>query len=154
MGNRGVREGYMRALRNLNPRYDADSWLPAGTTLNATTDMVGLYNRWCTQGRRAELARMLVLSDPKRAIVRTGPVTPVYDTTRPVTSPAAPGPVGAATAAAVAPKDYTVQGGETLFSIARKFQCNVEELASANGVSGPRYAIRPGQRLRLVGCKG
>ena len=153
MGNRGVREGYMRALRNLNPRYQADSWLPAGTVLNATTQMVGLYQRWCTQGRRAELARMLVLSDPKRAIVRTGPVTPVNDAETPVVaSGEATAPVSPATT--TPPKDYTVQGGETLFSIARKFQCSMQELASANGISGPRYAIRPGQRLRLAGCKG
>ena len=152
MGNRGQREGYMRALRNLNPRYQADSWLSAGTVLNATTDMVGLYNRWCTQGRRAELARMLVLSDPKRAIVRTGPVTPIREGEVVATSPANAGVVTSTTP--VTPKDYSVQGGETLFSIARKFQCNVEELARANGVSGPRYAIRPGQRLRLAGCRG
>lgn len=153
MGNRGVREGYMRALRNLNPRYQADSWLPAGTVLNATTDMVGLYNRWCTKGRRAELARMLVLSDPKRAIVRTGPVTPVHEGEPPLASPN-PGATAPAPASPSAPKDYTVQGGETLFSIARKFQCSVQELASANGITGPRFAIRPGQRLRLAGCKG
>jgi membrane-bound lytic murein transglycosylase D len=28
---RGTRDGYMRALRNLNPRYEADGWIPAGT---------------------------------------------------------------------------------------------------------------------------
>ncbi len=77
LGNRGERDGYMRALRNLNPRYQAESWLPAGTTLNATTKIVGLYNRWCTAGPRADLARTLVLSDPATAIVRTGPVTTV-----------------------------------------------------------------------------
>lgn len=155
MGNRGVREGYMRALRNLNPRYQADSWLPAGTVLNATTGMVGLYHRWCTQGRRAELARMLVLSDPKRAIVRTGPVTPVRDGEVPQASTGAAAVTQAPSATkAEETRDYTVQGGETLFSIARKFQCSVPQLASANGISGPRYAIRPGQRLRLAGCKG
>ena len=153
MGNRGVREGYMRALRNLNPRYQADSWLPAGTVLNATTQMVGLYQRWCTQGRRAELARMLVLSDPKRAIVRTGPVTPVNDAETPVVA-SGEGTAPVSPVTTTPPKDYTVQGGETLFSIARKFQCSMQELASANGISGPRYAIRPGQRRRLAGCKG
>ena len=153
MGNRGVREGYMRALRNLNPRYQADSWLPAGTVLNATTDMVGLYNRWCTQGRRAELARMLVLSDPRRAIVRTGPVTPVREG-EVINTPSTQAPGATVAATPASPQDYSVQGGETLFSIARKFQCNVQHLASANGISGPRYAIRPGQRLRLPGCKG
>ena len=64
----------MRPLRNLNPRYEADSWLPAGTTLNATTQIVGLYNRYCIQGPRATLAEQLVRSDPNTAIVRTGPV--------------------------------------------------------------------------------
>src|SRR5687768_4195863 len=63
LGNRGEREGYMRALRNLNPRYEADSWLPAGATLNATTEIVGLYTRHCVRGKRAELARALVTSD-------------------------------------------------------------------------------------------
>ena len=154
MGNRGQREGYMRALRNLNPRYQADSWLPAGTILNATTDMVGLYNRWCTQGRRAELARMLVLSDPRRAIVRTGPVTPVRDGDAVGASVTQAGGTAPVATIAATPRDYSVQGGETLFSIARKFQCNVQELASANGISGPRYSIRPGQRLLLKGCKG
>ena len=40
LGNGGTRDGYMRALRNLNPRYEADSWIcrPA-RTLNATTKM-------------------------------------------------------------------------------------------------------------------
>ena len=49
----------MRALRNLNPRYEADSWLPAGATLNATTKIVGLYNRHCVAGqaRRPGAAR-------------------------------------------------------------------------------------------------
>src|SRR5688572_28256929 len=79
LGNGGTRDGYMRALRNLNPRYKAESWLPAGTTLSATTRIVGLYNRWCVQGPRAELANTLVRSDASSAIVRTGPVTPIND---------------------------------------------------------------------------
>ena len=68
LGNTGARNGYMRALRNLNPRYDADSWLPAGTELNATVGIANLYQSWCTTGPRAELAQRLVDSDP--AIVR------------------------------------------------------------------------------------
>ena len=74
LGNRGAREGYMRALRNLNPRYEADSWLPAGTTLNATTQIVGLYNRYCTAGpaRGARRAAGAQRSE-HRPIVRTRP---------------------------------------------------------------------------------
>ncbi len=155
MGNHGVREGYMRPLRNLNPRYEADSWLSAGTTLNATTRMAGLYSRYCVQGPRAALAAQLVRSDPNSAIVRTGPITPV-----PV-SPAAPSttvatglPTRIATArpASVKSRNYSVQRGETLTSIAQKFQCDTGDLAAANGIEPPRYAIRPGQRLKLQGC--
>ena len=46
LGSAGTRDGYMRALRNLNPRYEADGWIPAGTTINATTRIAGLYNRY------------------------------------------------------------------------------------------------------------
>jgi len=143
LGNRGMREGYMRALRNLNPRYRADDMLPAGTVLDATTRIAGLYQRHCLDGRRARLARELVASDPANAIVRGGAVLP---------APAAvPVPVAAI---AAAPRTYDVQRGETLHSIARKFQCRVEELASANRIRGPRYVIRPGQQLELAGCRG
>lgn len=148
LGNRGEREGYMRALRNLNPRYQADSWLPAGVTLNATTEMVGLYNRHCVRGKRAELARALVASDPGAAIVRNA-VAPSA-----VAALAAGGATALSSPAQATPREYRVQRGETLTSIARKFQCSVRDLAQANGVKAPRYRIRPGQALKLEGCGG
>ena len=141
LGNRGLRVGYMRALRNLNPRYRADDWLPAGTILGATRKIAGLYKRHCVQGPRAALARTLVASDPATAIVRGGAM------------PAQAAPVAVATAPAATPREYQVQRGETLTSIARKFQCDTGELARANGIAGPRFAIRPGQRLQLQGCR-
>jgi membrane-bound lytic murein transglycosylase D len=160
LGNRGEREGYMRALRNLNPRYQAESWLPAGTTLNATTKIVGLYNRWCTSGPRAELARTLVLSDPNTAVVRMGPVTTVgmngagevegagetapVPVVRQVEKPKPSKPRR--------PRDYRVQRGETLTVIAQRFQCDTGELARVNKIKGPRFALRPGQKLKLEGC--
>ncbi len=54
-GGHGTRDGYMRA-RNLNPRYEADGWIPAGTLINATTRIAGLYQRNCVSGPRADLA--------------------------------------------------------------------------------------------------
>lgn len=283
LGNGGTRDGFMRALRNLNPRYEADSWLPAGTTLSATTKIVGLYNRWCVQGQRAQLAHTLVMSDPNTAVVRTGPVTPVVtppvSTFRPrpgqvpvtvatgqprpvgisaetapttvasaapatasiqasgatsaavasgrssvvasapavaaaevsaaasapaptvsaqpasvpapavvpqaaaqrtvVAQPASPpvvaaaasgnvasaatapvaappvtaGPVDSQPAAPAAPRDYKVVGNETLTSIAQKFECDTGELARANRLAAPRYEVKPGQKVKLVGCR-
>jgi membrane-bound lytic murein transglycosylase D len=162
LGNGGTREGYMRALRNLNPRYQPSSYLAAGTSLNATVKMVGLYNRWCTQGKRAELAHTLVTSDASNAIVRTGPLTVLpssdgaVDGTLPTTIAAGelaglatpkPAPKKPAT-----PRDYRVQRGETLTDVARKFQCDTKQLAKANGIKAPRYLVKPGQKLKLNGC--
>src|SRR5690606_8007433 len=110
------RDGYMRVLRNLNPRYEAESWIPAGTRLNATVKVAGLYQRWCTQGPRAELARQRVNSDPATAVVRVGNVQSM---------PTDGGPWGAAVAAPgpapARPREHRVQRGETLVSIARKY---------------------------------
>lgn len=143
LGNGGTRDGYMRVLRNLNARHEADARLPAGTMLNVTTKMATLYNRHCVSGSRAELARTLVMSDPNSAIVRTGPVTPYSAPTVTTVATGRPAPVA---------KQYSVQRGETLTSIARKFQCDTGELAKHNGIAGPRFAIRPGQSLQLEGC--
>lgn len=45
---------------------------------------------------------------------------------------------------------YVVQSGDTLYSIALRFEKDYEELARLNGLDS-RYTIRPGQRLRLRG---
>jgi membrane-bound lytic murein transglycosylase D len=137
LGDRGTRDGYMRTLRNLNPRYQADSWLPAGTNLRATTRMARAYERYCVQGPRAALAQRLVQSDPDSAIVRGG----------------APQAKPVQVAKAKTADRYSVQRGETLSSIARKFQCSTQALARANGIKAPRYSIRPGQALKLEGCR-
>ena len=161
LGNRGEREGYMRALRNLNPRYQAESWLPTGTTLNATTKIVGLYNRWCTSGARADLARTLVLSDPATAIVRNVPASTAMAvasaTDEAEAKASASGRAKAEKARNTKPKRptaYRVQRGETLTAIAQKFQCDTGDLAKTNKIKGPRFAIRPGQKLKLDGCGG
>jgi membrane-bound lytic murein transglycosylase D len=162
LGNRGVRDGYLRPLRNLNPRYEADSWIPAGATLNASTKIVGLYGRYCLQGPRAQLAEQLVRSDPNMAIVRTGPITPLPMTDSSGATIATGVPTTVATgipstlstaSGSQRHLNYNVQRGETLTSIAEKFQCDMRILAAANHVSGPGYSVRPGQRLRLEGCK-
>ncbi|MDQ3057489.1 MAG: transglycosylase SLT domain-containing protein [Pseudomonadota bacterium] len=155
LGSGGTRDGYMRVLRNLNPRYEPDSWIPAGATLNVTTKMVGLYNRHCIQGPRAELAKQLVMSDANSAIVRAGPlemVEPPVSTFTPAagavqTTVASGVPVKAKT-----PTHHRVERGDTLVSIAQKYQCDIGALAKANNLKAPRYALRAEQRLKLEGC--
>lgn len=48
---------------------------------------------------------------------------------------------------------YTVQRGDTLSTIARRNGCpSMMAIARDNDIRGPRYMIRPGQRLTLTGC--
>jgi membrane-bound lytic murein transglycosylase D len=39
-------------------------------------------------------------------------------------------------------------------SIARRYSCDLGDLAKANGLKAPRYSVRLGQRLKLQGCDG
>ncbi|MBH1530838.1 transglycosylase SLT domain-containing protein [Stenotrophomonas maltophilia] len=168
LGSHGTRDGYMRALRNLNPRYEADGWIPAGTLINATTRIAGLYQRNCVSGPRADLARTLITADLNAAIKRptaasytgsvaVGGVVPVADAaastsvpTTPVAAVATPRPAPAARPKPV--RSHKVGKGETLGAIAAKFQCDVPTLARANGLKGPAYSLRHGQTLKLQGC--
>lgn len=136
LGDGGTRYGFMRMLRNLNPRFQADQVIPAGTPLAATTKVVNLYGRWCTSGHRAELAHELVTTDATQAIVRTAP-----EPARPVASRPAP-----------AARVHRVARGETLGRIAQRYGCQLGALARANGLRGPAYTVRQGQQLKLEGC--
>ncbi|MEL1264071.1 transglycosylase SLT domain-containing protein [Pseudoxanthomonas putridarboris] len=157
LGNGGTRDGYMRTLRNLNPRYQAEAWIPAGTTLKANNRIVSLYNRYCVNGPRSELARTLVSADPNAAIrraVRTGNVA-VGDVT-----PVAGVPTTVATGApkpaeprAKQARDYRVAKGDTLGRISQRFQCDLKKLAGANSIKAPSYSVRPGQTLKLESCR-
>ncbi|RRU17807.1 transglycosylase SLT domain-containing protein [Stenotrophomonas sp. 278] len=164
LGSAGTRDGYMRVLRNLNPRYEADGWIPAGTIINATTRIAGLYNRYCVSGPRADLARTLITADLNAAIVRpnavsytgnvaVGSVVPMagVEAAAAATAPTAP------VAVAAKPKPKPVRSvkvgkGDTLGRISDKYSCDLRELARANGLKAPAYALRQGQSLKLQGC--
>ncbi len=159
LGSAGTRDGYFRALRNLNPRYEADGWIPAGVTLNATTRIVGLYNRYCVSGPRADLARALITADLNAAIVR--PSVEAYTGNVAVGSAmpmqGVPTTVATGQPAPAKPKvkqvrNYKVAKGDTLGRIANKYGCEVKLLAKANGLRAPGYAVRPGQSIKLQGC--
>ena len=154
LGNYGSRDGYMRALRNLNPRWNADSSIPAGTALNATTRIAWLYRFNCgSNSRRAQLARQLVASNVQSALVRIGPMTAAPGEAADVPMQDAAAPPAKKPASPPKAKTHKVRRGETLSAIVRKFDCNLPELARANKLKAPKYAIRPGQSLKLEGCK-
>ncbi|MDR1075646.1 MAG: transglycosylase SLT domain-containing protein [Xanthomonadaceae bacterium] len=155
LGNAGTRDGYMRTLRNLNPRYEADAWIPAGTQLNANNRIVSLYNRHCVNGQRAELARTLMAADISAALIRPTPLSgsvAVGDATSVQQEVPAP-PAPARSEPASRARAYRVVRGDTLGGIAQRFQCNLNQLARANGLRGPRYHVNVGQTIRLQGCR-
>jgi membrane-bound lytic murein transglycosylase D len=130
LGGSGTRSGWFRTLRNLNPQFDPTTVLPAGKVLQAPTALVEDYGRHCVAGQRAELAADIARA---RAAV----------------------PTQVASAVVPASGGYTVRKGDTLASIARSRRCpSPQTLARANGISAPKYLIRPGQRLSLQGCRG
>src|SRR5690606_17440434 len=135
LGNGGTRYGFMRMLRNLNPRYQPDEVIPAGTAITATSDVARLYGRWCTSSARADIARELVNSNPESAIVRSTP---------------APTPSGPRRPAV--PREHRVARGETLDRIAQRYGCGLHALARANNLRAPAYSVRVGQRLSLAPC--
>ena len=151
LGNAGSRDGYLRALRNLNPRWGVDSTMPTGTVLDATTRIAWLYQRHCTRGQRLKLAQQLVESNVQAALVRT-PEVRVGDLS--VATGDAGKPAPAVPKSAPKPASHTVRRGETLSAIVRRFSCDLRGLARANGIKAPKYAIRPGQKLKLEGCGG
>jgi membrane-bound lytic murein transglycosylase D len=126
LGQNGIRDGWFRVLRNLNPRYDPHTPIPAGTVMRGPHSMVEAYAAHCVSGERIELARALAAAN----------------------RPSQPEAASAAGA-----RSYTVRSGDSLHSIARRHQCSVEQLARGNAVRAPRYLIKPGQRLQLVGCR-
>jgi len=144
-----TRDGYMRVLRNLNPRFNADATIAEGSILTVTTRIAQLYQQYCLNGPRAELAQALVSADPNLAIVRTTPLGTESSTT-PASSAVAS--IAAPASRTNTPRTYKVSRGDTLGQIANRFQCRTAPLAQANGLRGPAYVIRPGQTLKLEGC--
>lgn len=128
LGQEGAERGWFRTLRNLNPRWDPNKRLPRGTTLEVPARAVEVYAARCTDG--AALARVQALQDAELPGMTRGPLL------------------------AGGVRMHTVGKGETLSVIARKLGCgSVKDIAAANQIRAPRYAIRAGQRLRVPGCR-
>jgi len=144
LGNGGTRDGWFRVLRNLNPRYEANGYIPQGTFLRAPRKVSQLYRSRCVQGRDAEVASQLVRArsfGENMAVASTGTVPQ--------------GAIGIATGVpTVLPpaKTHSVRAGENLVAIARDYRCDLKELAQANRLQPPAYVVRTGVVLRLEGC--
>ena len=144
LGNGGSRDGWFRVLRNLNPRYEAQAMIPAGTLMRAPKPVTTLYSRNCVQGSRAELAQQLMRAN--KAYVPAGDAMMVSDTNAPTSAPLVEKKKRA--------RDYRVRPGDSLLAIAREHSCDLTVLAKENRLRSPAYIIKPGQRLKLKGCEG
>lgn len=153
LGNGGSRDGWFRVLRNLNPRYEAQQTIFAGTMLRAPKRVAALYAKNCVQGPRAMLAQELMRANKSYAPaagVMVADVAPSLST--PVARPSAPEPK-AKSRKEKRPGSYRVRNGDSLLAIAREHSCDVDELAKENRIKSPGYMIKPGQHLKLKSCE-
>lgn len=146
----GNDRGWFRTLRNLNPRWDANNRVPAGTRIEAPARAASAYQRRCTGSE--VVARLQALQN-----AHIPGVTPPAGARVMVAVAGSPIAVGRAAAAGAATPasnaTHKVAKGETLITIARQHGCNsLKGIASVNGLSAPHYAIREGQTLRVPTC--
>jgi membrane-bound lytic murein transglycosylase D len=121
--------GWFRTLRNLNPTYEPQQSLPIGTKLDVPARLAATYDKMCAAGKWETLA------------------TDLHAAALPIAPAGSPKPKVAT------PRYYVVKKGENLAAIARKFGCGTSaELAAANHLRPPLYALRVGQTLQLSGC--
>jgi len=127
-----LQNGWFRTLRNLNPQLDPQSEQPAGARLAVPVHLEKTYQRDCAgDGRWVQLAAELhaaVLPSPP-------PVASKRVSSRP------------------RDRTYVVRKGDSLAKIARATGCGTShDIAVANGLRPPRYAIKQGQVLKLRNC--
>jgi membrane-bound lytic murein transglycosylase D len=145
LGNAGTRDGYMRALRNLNPRYQADTYLPAGTTLEATSDIAtavpALVRAWAARAAGAAAGEQQSAGgDRAQQRAAAAGFTPF---------PAAASIPGRGAAACTS---LQRAAGRDRADHRRKFDCDLGTFVRANDLDSPRAVVRPGQELTLAGC--
>ncbi|HTA66429.1 MAG TPA: transglycosylase SLT domain-containing protein [Xanthomonadaceae bacterium] len=138
LGNNGVRDGWFRALRNLNPRYDPHDPIPAGTVLRVPPYVTHLYRENCIDNQaRAQMAADLAAARKPTVIAQP---------------PSAPEPEEVASNDRRQPAyTYTAGRGETLAEIADRKDCDASELARTNGIRAS-HPLRKGQKIKMVGC--
>ena len=142
LGNRGVRDGWFRALRNLNPRYDPRDVIPSGTVLRVPPFVLRLYKANCLDNpARAQMAADLAAAR-KPVIVAATPA-----------AAATPAPAAASASADRKQPAYTYVAGhhETITEIADRKDCDEQQLARINHVRADQR-LRKGQKLKMVGC--
>jgi membrane-bound lytic murein transglycosylase D len=129
IGQHGNPRGWFRHLRNLNPRWESDTRIPAGTDLELPAAALEAYLRQCESGPMLAMSRELHEARPPKP------------------------PAASARSGSGQGGTYVVKKGDSIHAIARRHGCTVQSLAQSNGVRAPAYLIKPGQRLSLSACR-
>lgn len=150
LGNPINQNTWFRVLRNLNPGYEPSQYIGQGVTLRAPRKLVQSYQANCVSGPRADLAKTLTQSRKVPAYASSEYTPKVVLIPNQITSSnSTPGPVLVKSNKTASHK---VKKGETLASIARKYDCKIPELIEANNLKAPSYDIYPKQSIKLTGC--
>jgi membrane-bound lytic murein transglycosylase D len=134
--------GWFRQLRNLNPRQEPNDPIPAGTPVVLPAAAAAAYDRNCAEGPMLAMSADLHSAHPPSPANAPNRLAIKSSATKSSKSGAKGG----------RGKTYVVRKGETLSKIARKFGCNVQSIATANGLRAPHYAIHAGQQLNVPSC--
>ncbi|MBS0193417.1 MAG: transglycosylase SLT domain-containing protein [Proteobacteria bacterium] len=140
LGNAGVRDGWFRALRNLNPRYDPRDPIAAGTVLRVPPYVMHLYRENCIDNpARAQMAADLAAARKPVVVAAAAP------------SPAADPAPAASSDRQQSSYTYVTGRGETIASIADRKDCDTRELARINHVRAEQR-LPKGHKVKMVGC--
>ncbi len=114
-------------MRNLNPVYEPQQEIAAGTRLDVPEKVAGIYEKSCANGKWVALASELnaaalpVVAQTKSSARPTGKV-----------------------------RSYVVRKGDTIASIAHRHACgSSSELVAINHLKPPHYALQVGQNLQI-----
>lgn len=127
----GAHYGWFRTLRNLNPQLEPSQPLAQGSRVNLPKFLQGAYQQSCVNGR------WVALADQLQAAQMPAPPARVVEVDPPSKHAS----------------HYTIRKGDTMYAIARKFDCDsVSELVRRNHLHSATD-LRVGHKLKLVGCR-
>ena len=154
LGNFKARDGYFRTMRNLNPRYAADVWIPGQTQLHATKQIAQLYQHHCINGQRAEVASVLASAQLNTALINDTSYTEYSERRQTMhIQPARNIRLSGAMHSTRTKSSIVIKHRQSLAYLAQTHACSKKHLAHVNHLSTPYAILRIGQRVSLEGCQ-